>query len=90
MFGIRSKEINDMKKLLIKYNLEILTTLMFTFVTMVAIFNATPTITQKMLLAYVFLFTLHEWEENRFPGGFVKIMEGMLVKKFQFVCLFGS
>lgn len=71
-----------MKRLLIKYNLEMLTTLMFAFVTMVAISNTTPSITQKMLVAYVFLFTLHEWEENRFPGGFVKIMEGMIGKKF--------
>ena len=71
-----------MKRFLIKYNLEILTTLMFTFVTMVAIFNTAPSLTQKMLVAYVFLFTLHEWEENRFPGGFVNIMEGMIGKKF--------
>ena len=71
-----------MKKFLIKYNLEILSTLMFLFVTASAIFNVTPSITQKMLIAYVFLFTLHEWEENRFPGGFVKIMEGMIGKKF--------
>ena len=71
-----------MKRFLIKYNLEILTTLMFTFVTMAAIFNTAPSVTQKMLMAYVFLFTLHEWEENRFPGGFVNIMEGMIGKKF--------
>ena len=71
-----------MKRFLIKYNLEILTTLMFAFVSIVAIFNNTPSITQKMLVADVFLFTLHEWEENRFPGGFVKIMEGMIGKKF--------
>ena len=55
---------------------------MFAFVTVVAISNNTPSIVQKMLVAYVFLFTLHEWEENRFPGGFVKIMEGMIGKKF--------
>ena len=71
-----------MRRLLIKYNLEILTTLMFTFVAMVAIFNTAPSLTQKMLVAYVLLFTLHEWEENRFPGGFVNIMEGMIGKKF--------
>ena len=71
-----------MKRFLIKYNLEVLTTLMFTFVTLVAIFNVAPSIAQKMLVAYVFLFTLHEWEENRFPGGFVNIMEGMIGKKF--------
>ena len=71
-----------MKRFLIKYNLETLTALMFAFVTVVAISNNTPSIVTKMLVAYVFLFTLHEWEENRFPGGFVKIMEGMLGKKF--------
>ena len=71
-----------MKKFLIKYNLEILTALMFAFVTASSIFNDTLSITQKMLVAYVFLFTLHEWEENRFPGGFVNIMEGMIGKKF--------
>ena len=71
-----------MKRFLIKYNLETLTALMFAFVTVVAISNNTPSIVKKMLVAYVFLFTLHEWEENRFPGGFVKIMEGMIGKKF--------
>ncbi len=71
-----------MKRFLIKYNLEILTTLMFAFVTITSIFNSAPSITQKILVAYVFLFTLHEWEENRFPGGFSNIMEGMIGKKF--------
>ena len=71
-----------MKRFLIKYNLEILTALMFGFVTIVFIFNVTPSPIQKMLVAYVFLFTLHEWEENRFPGGFSNIMEGMIGKKF--------
>ena len=71
-----------MKKFLIKYNLETLTLLMFAFVTTVAIFHTTPSIAQKMLVAYMFLFTLHEWEENRFPGGFVEIMEGMIGKTF--------
>ena len=71
-----------MKRFLIKYNLELLTIMMFAFVTIVAIFNSVPSITQKILVVYVFLFTLHEWEENRFPGGFANIMEGMIGKKF--------
>ena len=50
-----------MKKILIKYNLEILSILMFSFVTASAIFNETTSITQKMLLAYAFLFTHQEW-----------------------------
>lgn len=26
------------------------------------------------MIGYMFLFTLHEWEETRFPGGFAKLM----------------
>lgn len=55
---------------------------MFGFVTITAIFNSAPSITQKFLVVYVFLFTLHEWEENRYPGGFSSLMEGMIGKKF--------
>ncbi|MBQ7360536.1 MAG: HXXEE domain-containing protein [Lachnospiraceae bacterium] len=71
-----------MKRFLIKYNLEILTTIMFAFVTLSTICNWTLSVTQRILIAYVFLFTLHEWEENRYPGGFTNIMEGMIGKKF--------
>ncbi len=71
-----------MKRFLIKYNLEILTTLMFAFMTLTTICNLAPSATQRILMAYVFLFTLHEWEENRYPGGFTNIMEGMIGKKF--------
>lgn len=70
------------KTVFIKYNLEILTAIMFFLVTIAAIFDPAPSITQKFLLAFMFMFTLHEWEENRFPGGFADIMSEMVGKKF--------
>lgn len=65
-----------------KYNLEFLSFLMFLMVTLSATVIPNVSITQKMLVVYMFLFTLHEWEENRFPGGFTDIMEGLIGKKF--------
>lgn len=71
-----------MKRFIAKYNLEILTFLMFTIVTASAVFMTDISITRKIILVYMFLFTLHEWEENRFPGGFANLMEKLAGKKF--------
>lgn len=71
-----------MKTFIKKYNLEVLTVLMFMMVTFTAVWVPNVSITQKILVVYMFLFTLHEWEENRYPGGFSNIMEGMIGKKF--------
>ena len=57
-----------------EYTLEILTFLMFGMVTFSAVFYNSLNLVQKLMLAYMFLFTLHEWEERRFPGGFAKLM----------------
>ena len=57
-----------------EYNLEILTFIMFGMVTFSAVFYNGLSLVQKMMLVYMFLFTLHEWEETRFPGGFAKLM----------------
>ena len=57
-----------------KYSLEILTFLTFGMVTGCAIFFDSMTILQKTMLAYMFLFTIHEWEEIRLPGGFAQLM----------------
>lgn len=57
-----------------KYSLEILTFLTFSMVTACAIFYNSMTILQKTMLAYMFFFTIHEWEEIRLPGGFAKLM----------------
>ena len=65
-----------------KYNLELLTAIMFGLVTLNAVLHSTASINQRILLIYMFLFTLHEWEENKYPGGFTNIMEKMIGKSF--------
>ncbi len=57
-----------------KYNLEILTLIMLGTVSCCAIFYNQLGLIQRMMIGYMFLFTLHEWEEIRFPGGFAKLM----------------
>lgn len=69
-------------RLLKEYNLEILTVLMVLMITLIAAVVPEVSFTQKMLVVYMFLYTLHEWEENRYPGGFSDLMEGMLGKTF--------
>lgn len=57
-----------------KYNLEILSLIMFGMITICAVVCKQLSLIQRAMLGYMFLFTLHEWEENRFPGGFSKLM----------------
>ena len=57
-----------------KYNLEILTLIMFGMVSCCVIFYHQLGLIQRLMIGYMFLFTLHEWEETRFPGGFAKLM----------------
>lgn len=66
----------------VKYNLEILTVIMFTMVTFTAVLVPDVSVIQKILAVYMLLYTLHEWEESRYPGGFSNIMEGILGRKF--------
>ena len=57
-----------------KHSLEILTLVMFAMVSVCAVFFPRLDPVQRVMLGYMFLFTLHEWEENRFPGGFSRLM----------------
>ncbi len=57
-----------------KYYLEILTFIMFGMVSCCATFYNQLSLIQRIMIGYMFLFTLHEWEETRFPGGFAKLM----------------
>lgn len=57
-----------------KYNLEILSVIMFGMISICAVFCKQLSLLQRVMLGYMFLFTLHEWEENRFPGGFARLM----------------
>lgn len=61
-----------MKKI-IKYNLEIMSVILIA----VALFGIAKweesNILRQMTSIFMILYTLHEWEEARFPGGFYKI-----------------
>lgn len=64
------------------YNLEFLTAFMFFMAVISAVFVPDISVNRKILVIYMFLYTLHEWEETRFPGGFEAIMEGMMGRQF--------
>ena len=57
-----------------KYNLEIMTVIFFGTITICAVFGSQLGLIQRIMLGYMFLFTLHEWEETRYPGGFADLM----------------
>jgi len=61
-------------KIFLRYNLELFSFLMLLMIGISLIFIPELTVMQKYLLGYMFLYTLHEWEESRFPGGFSKLM----------------
>ena len=71
-----------MKNFLKNYNLEFLTGFMFAMAVLAALLVPELSVNRKILLVFAFLFTMHEWEENRFPGGFERIMEGMIGREF--------
>ena len=57
-----------------KYHLEILTFVMLAMVLCSFIFCSDLGLIQQIMMGYMILYTLHEWEEIRFPGGFAKLM----------------
>lgn len=59
---------------MIKYHLEILTFVMLAMVLCSFIFCSDLGLIQQIMMGYMILYTLHEWEEIRFPGGFAKLM----------------
>lgn len=61
-------------RMLRKYNLEIMTVIFFGTITICAVFFDQLGLIQRIMLGYMFLYTLHEWEETRFPGGFADLM----------------
>ena len=59
-----------MKKLIVNYNLEILTTVLSIVFGVSLFFWDSLSLAGKALLGFMVLYTFHEWEESRFPGGF--------------------
>ena len=65
-----------MKKLIVNYNLEILTTVLTVTFGVSLFWGNSLTLAGKALLGFMVLYTLHEWEESRFPGGFYDLFFG--------------
>ncbi len=57
-----------------KYNLEIMTVIFLVMIVSCLLSGREWSRIQWIMMAYMFLFTLHEWEETRFPGGFTDLM----------------
>ena len=65
-----------MKKWIIKYNLELLTAVLTIVLGVSLFFWSGLTFAGKALLGFMVLYTLHEWEESKFPGGFYDLFFG--------------
>lgn len=61
-----------MKKI-IKYNLEIMTVILAAFIAFGLMNWNELSLLRQMTIIFMILYTLHEWEESRFPGGFYRI-----------------
>lgn len=62
--------------MIVNYNLEILTVVLtIVFGASLFLWNGL-TLAGKALIGYMVLYTLHEWEESRFPGGFYDLFFG--------------
>ena len=60
------------------YSLEIYTFFSLLLITVSAIF-VTPDITRQIIIAYMLLFVLHEWEEGHYPGGFIDLIANVML-----------
>lgn len=64
-----------MKKL-VRFNLEIFTGIMLLFCLITLAFLKDMSLVRRLAAGYMLLYTLHEWEEGRFPGGFYDLFFG--------------
>ncbi len=55
------------------YSHEIFSVMILMLLTFSSVF-VIPDITRRIALIYAFLFLLHEWEENNYPGGFFDML----------------
>ena len=56
------------------YALEIYTVIAMLLIVCTAIFMGELTVIQKFVVFLSFIFILHEWEEGRYPGGFLDLI----------------
>lgn len=67
-----------MKRIIIKYHLELFTAVVLIFTIADGILFSEISCTRKLVNMFMILGVFHEWEEKRFPGGFYELM----AKKF--------
>ena len=73
------------------YALEIYTLIAMLLITLVAMFMDGLTVIQQFAVWISFLCILHEWEENRYPGGFFDLFEkNMLQRELDMEARLGS
>lgn len=63
------------------YALEIYTAVAMFLIVLVALFMPELSIIQKFVVFMSFVFILHEWEEGRYPGGFLDLIMQLLQRK---------
>ena len=66
-----------MKRFIKYYALEIYTVLALSFIVAAAVIGNLSTV-QKLVVVDALLFVLHEWEEGHYPGGFLKLISGLV------------
>ena len=69
-----------MWKFMKHYALEIYTVIAMLLITLVAMFMDNLTVIQQFAVWVSFLCILHEWEEGRFPGGFLDLISGYVLQ----------
>lgn len=66
-----------MKRFIKYYALEIYTVLALSFIVATAVIGNLSTV-QKLVVVDALSFVLHEWEEGHYPGGFIKLISGLV------------
>ena len=69
-----------MGKFIKHYALEIYTVIAMLLITLVAMFMDNLTVIQQAAVWASFLCILHEWEEGRYPGGFLDLIQNNVLK----------
>ena len=65
------------------YALEIYTVIAMFLIVLVALFMPELTVIQSFVVFMSFIFILHEWEEGRYPGGFLDLIMQLIQRKVE-------
>ena len=65
------------------YALEIYTVIAMFLIVLVALFMHELTVIQSFVVFMSFIFILHEWEEGRYPGGFLDLIMQLIQRKVE-------